>query len=100
MDDKTLEPHFRRLNRMKRPLVKMGRSRRVLRDANWFELVGILRGANDREELIRIGLKTEFDAPFDGHLVALANDIQSRVGILDRYDINEGWLVMNIERIA
>lgn len=100
VDDQTLEPHFRRLNRMKRPLIKMGRSRRVLRDANWFELVGILRGANDREELIRIGLEAEFDAPFDGHLVALANDIQSRVDILDRYDNNEGWLVMNIERIA
>lgn len=100
LDDKALESHFRRLNRVKRPLIKLGRSRRVLSEANWFELVGILRGADGREATFRIGLETQFDAPFDGHLVALANDIQSRVDLMDSYDDNEGWLLMNIERMA
>ncbi|MCY3814626.1 MAG: DUF2235 domain-containing protein [Gammaproteobacteria bacterium] len=100
MDDEALGTHFRRLSRMKRPLINLGRSRRVLPDANWLELVGILRAADGREAPFRIGLKAEFDAPFDGHLLAFANDIQSRIDLMDSYDDNEGWLLLNIERMA
>ncbi len=90
---------FRRLNRIKKPLIRMGRGRRVVAEADWFELIGVLRRSDGGEEKFRIGQGTTYTAPFDGRLFALANDIASRIDLLDTYDNNEGWLVLNIARI-
>ena len=98
VDDKELQPQFRRLNRIKRPLIKMARSRRFLPHANWFELIGVVQGKKDH--VFRVGLDPNFKAPFDGQLLALANDVRSRIDLIDMYDNNSGWLLMNVERLS
>ena len=100
LEDPALKPFFRRLNRVKRPLIRLGRGKRVVPDAEWFELVGLLRCADGTEVKFRIGEGTTYTAPRDGHFLALANDIASRVDLLDSYDDNEGWLVLNVRRVA
>ena len=100
LDDPALARFFRRLNRVKRPLIRLARGKRVVPDAEWFELVGVLRDPDGLEHTFRIGQGTTFTAPRDGHFLALANDIASRVDLLDSYDDNEGWLVLNVRRVA
>ena len=97
-DDK-LKPFFRGLDRMKVPLIRLARSRRVAPDANWFELIGILRHEKG-EDRVRIRQHTTYTAPRDGHFLALANDVASRMDLMDTYDNNEGWLVLNVHRVA
>lgn len=99
-DDDKLKTFFRGLDRMKLPLIRLARNRRVHRDANWFELVGILRNEDGDEDTVRIGRQTTYTARSDGRLIALANDVASRMDLLDTYDNNDGWLVLNVRRVA
>ena len=99
-DDDDLVPFFRGLDRMKLPLIRLARSRRVHEDADWFELIGILCGEDGREDRIRIRDRTTYTATRDGRLVALANDVASRIDLFDTYDNNEGWLVLKVRRLA
>ena len=98
-NDPGLAPFFDGLDRMKLPLIRLARDRRVEPEANWFELIGILRH-QDGEDQIRISGNTTYTAPADGRFLALANDVASRIDLFDTYDNNEGWLVLNLRRIA
>ena len=100
LSDAKMQPSFRGLNRMKLPLIRLARDRRVAQKANWLELVGILLGEDGREHPIRIGAGKTYTAPCDGRFLAMANDIASRVDLLDSYDDNEGWLVLDVRRVA
>ncbi|MDE0193430.1 MAG: DUF2235 domain-containing protein [Gammaproteobacteria bacterium] len=99
VDDEKLAPFFGGLDRMKLPLIRLASDRRVEPKANWFELIGILRH-QDGEDRIRISRNTAYTAPYDGRFFALANDVASRIDLFDTYDNNEGWLVLNVRRIA
>lgn len=98
--DAKMQPSFRGLDRMKLPLIRLSRDRRVVHKANWLELVGILLDEDGREHCLRIGDAKTYTAPCDGRFLAMANDIASRVDLLDSYDDNEGWLVLNVRRVA
>ena len=84
----------------KRMGIRAFRRGRVVRDADWFELVVVVRGAGGEEVQRRIGLGAEFEAPFDGRLMTLANDLESGVPLMDRYGNNEGWVVVEVTRTA
>ena len=73
---------------------------RVVPDADWFELVVVVSGIGGQEHTLRVGLGAEFEAPFDGRLLALANDFESRVPLADRYGNNEGWVVLEVTRTS
>ena len=98
-DDKALAPFFDGLDRMKLPLIRLASDRRVEPRANWFELIGILCHQHG-EDRIRIARNTIYTAPSDGRFLALANDVSSRIDLFDTYDNNDGWLVLNVRRIA
>ncbi|MDE0177357.1 MAG: DUF2235 domain-containing protein [Gammaproteobacteria bacterium] len=98
-DDAKLASFFDGLDRMKLPLIRLARDRRVEPKANWFELIGILCH-QDGEDRIRVSRDTIYTAPADGRFLALANDVASRFDLFDSYDNNEGWLVLNVRRIA
>ena len=100
LGDAKLQPSFRGLERMKLPLIRLARDRRIAHKANWLELIGILVGEDGREHRVRIGAGKTYTAPCDGRFLAMANDIASRVDLLDSYDDNEGWLVLNVRRVA
>ena len=100
LGDAKMQPSFRGLERMKRSLIRLGRDRRVAYKANWLELIGILVGEDGSEHPVRIGPGKTYTAPCDGRFLAMANDIASRVDLLDSYDDNEGWLVLNVCRVA
>lgn len=98
-DDAKLASFFDGLDRMKLPLIRLARDRRVEPKANWFELIGILCH-QDGEDRIRVSRDTIYTAPADGRFLALANDVASRFDLFDSYDNNEGWLVLNVRRLA
>lgn len=100
LGDARMQPSFRGLDRIKLPLIRLARNRRVVHKANWFELIGILVDEAGREHRVRIGAGKTYTAPCDGRFLAMANDIASRVDLLDSYDDNEGWLVLNVRRVA
>ena len=100
LGDARMQPSFRGLDRMKLPLIRLARNRRVVHKANWFELIGTLVDEDGCEHRLRIGGGKTYTAPCDGRFLAMANDIASRVDLLDSYDDNEGWLVLNVRRVA
>ena len=89
-----------RLAKAKRMGLRMFQRGLVVAEADWFELVAIVNGADGREHTLRVGMEVEFEAPFDGRLWALANDFESRVPLADRYANNEGWVVLEVTRTA
>lgn len=95
-----MQPSFRRLDRMKLPLIRLARNLRVVPAANWLELIGILVDDDGHEHRVRIGGDKTYTAPCDGRFLMSANDIASRVHLLDTYDRNEGWLVLRMHRVA
>ena len=59
-----------------------------------------MRNAEGDEDKHPVGLEAEFEAPFDGRLMTLANDLESRMPLVDRYGNNEGWVVVEVTRLA
>ncbi len=100
LEDASVKSAFSRLEKWKRPLIRAARRLRVDPNANWFELIGIVYGPAGEEKKIRVGLKKTFTAPFDGRLLALANDLESRIELFDRYDNNEGWVILEVKRLS
>ena len=99
VNDDKLKPFFRGLDRLKLPLIRLASDRRVAPDADWFELIGTLRHDHG-EDLVRIRQHTTYTAPSDGRFLVLANDVASRIDLFDAYGNNEGWLVLNVRRVA
>lgn len=99
-NDPAVQSALGRLAKPKRMAIRMFQRGRVVADADWLELVAVVSGADGQEHRLRVGLEAEFEAPFDGRLLALANDFESRVPLADRYGNNEGWVVLEVTRTA
>ena len=95
------------LGAVRSSLIKMAHKRRVVRTANWFELV--LR-IGDEKRGRRLGIekvdedtpefKAEFTAWRDGELHFAANDLASRFDLIDKYDNNVGWIWLGIKLVG
>ncbi len=100
VDDAPVEEALGRLGKLTRGMIRAFEGSRVAPAAEWFELTVTVSGADDKEYIVPIGLGAEFEAPFDGRLMALANDLESDVPLMDRYGNNKGWLVVEVTRTA
>lgn len=94
------------LNLLEKKLVKAATKKRLVPEADWFELVMSLDGKN----FIPLGFKkpakkTEdftvtYKASDDGELCFTANDLSSSFGLIDKYDNNSGWIWLEVERLS
>lgn len=92
------------LNALKESLIRRANSRKLVVDADWFELVAGVGG----KEYSRLPFKKPadeitpfralFKAPADGELYFAANDLSSRIDFIDKYDNNVGAVWIRIKR--
>lgn len=92
-------------NSLQAATLKAAAKKRVVPDAAWFELVwAIGKGDFQRfsfEASEASGARAahaQFTAPIDGELVLAANDLPSNWPLIDKYDNNQGWVWIRIER--
>ena len=100
LDDPAVQRALGRFGKLTQRVIDAAQGSRVVPDADWFQLVAAVRNAEGDEHKWPIGLEAEFEAPFDGRLMTLANDLESRMPLMDRYGNNEGWVVVEVSRLA
>lgn len=90
--------------RVKLSFIKMGRGKRLVPDADWFELVyRIGDGEHKAIHFAKPAKETEsytktFTASGNGELFFAANDLASRFDLVDKYDNNAGWVWIRLTR--
>ncbi|MEM0955421.1 MAG: DUF2235 domain-containing protein [Pseudomonadota bacterium] len=106
VDDPALESVFDGMASIgTKPLIKMGRKSRVMPEEDWFVLCGEQKIPSGYTEPFAIGDGSRlpngvFHALVEGELVLFANDLSSKIGLLDKYDNNAGWLVLRLKRLS
>ena len=82
------------------------KSKRLVKQADWFELV-ISVGKDNYQRLSITKPPTEaqpfvipFQAKSEGELFFAANDVSHPIGLVDKYDDNTGWVWINIKKIS
>jgi len=88
---------------IKKRLINTAKKNRLNIKGDWFELVASVDGKKfDRLKFSVDKKKTrfvaEYKAPKKGELVFAANDLSSSWKLIDKYDNNEGWAWIRIER--
>lgn len=90
--------------RVKLSFIKMGRGKRLVPDADWFELVyRIGDGEHKVIHFSRPAQETEpytksFTASGNGEIFFAANDLASRFDLVDKFDNNAGWVWIRVTR--
>lgn len=84
----------------KKMWLKKLEKKRVHAEGRWFELTGTI----DNGPPFRIGdgsllPNATLEASQNGRLYACANDVSSSIDFIDKYDNNQGWLIVEIERL-
>lgn len=94
------------LNVLKTRIVGWARKRRLVQDADWFQLVVGIDGDQFMAPTIKKpgDEKTpwllKYKAVASGRLSFAANDLRSRLDIVDKYDNNAGWVWVRVRRVA
>ena len=88
---------------IKKRLINTAKKNRLNIKGDWFELVASVDGKKfDRLKFSVDKKKTrfvaEYKAPKKGELVFAANDLSSSWKLIDKYENNEGWAWIRIER--
>ena len=93
-------------NRAQRAMIDSAAKNRLVPDANWFNLVMKVGTADWQIAPLSLGTAApqaftgEFTAPESGEVRFAANDLASRWDIIDKYDNNQGWIWVEVERMG
>lgn len=93
-------------NALSTRLIRLGGRKKLVQNADWFQLVVGVDG--DGFEAPTIALPASETEPYrlsyepgaDGRLSLAANDLYSRIGVIDKYDNNAGWIWVKVTRTA
>ena len=93
-------------NALSTRLIRLGGRKKLVQNADWFQLVVGVDG--DGFEAPAIALPASETEPYrlsyepgaDGRLSLAANDLYSRIGVIDKYDNNAGWIWVKVTRTA